>query len=149
MEFSITDFFSKFDQIRSFVRVWSHLLKKSLLENLIFLKWFQICDGYFNSFQGNIYRLGKWRYSPGLTVKLIIKIKRNSPQKRMINSKNSLIFSTKQYSLWKSIEWKYLRSNTMVLDQFVSVTITDQKTVQNYATADYFSGKNSKMLSKW
>ena len=36
----------------------------------------------------------------------------------------------------------------MVLGQFVSVTITDQKTVQNYATADYFSGKNSKMLSK-
>ena len=29
MKFSITDFFSKFDQIRSFLWIWSHLLKKS------------------------------------------------------------------------------------------------------------------------
>ena len=32
MKFSIKDFFIKFDQIRS----WSHLLKKSLMENFIF-----------------------------------------------------------------------------------------------------------------
>ena len=36
MKFSIKDFFSKCDQIRSFLRVWSHLLKKSLIENFIF-----------------------------------------------------------------------------------------------------------------
>ena len=36
MKFSIKDFFSKCDQIRSFRRIWSHLLKKSLMENLIF-----------------------------------------------------------------------------------------------------------------
>ena len=30
MKFSIKDFFSKFDRIRSFVRIWSHLLKKSV-----------------------------------------------------------------------------------------------------------------------
>ena len=29
MKFSINDFFSKFDQICSFLRIWSHLLKKS------------------------------------------------------------------------------------------------------------------------
>ena len=33
---SIKDFFSKCDQIRSFLRIWSHLLKKSLMENFIF-----------------------------------------------------------------------------------------------------------------
>ena len=32
--FSIKDFFSKCDQICSFLRIWSHLLKKSLMENL-------------------------------------------------------------------------------------------------------------------
>ena len=32
MKFSITDFFSKCDQIRSFLWIWSHLLKKSLME---------------------------------------------------------------------------------------------------------------------
>ena len=36
MKFSIKDFFSKCDQIRSLLRIWSHLLKKSLMVNLIF-----------------------------------------------------------------------------------------------------------------
>ena len=37
MKFSIKDFLSKCDQIRGFQRIWSHLLKKSLMENFIFL----------------------------------------------------------------------------------------------------------------
>ena len=36
MKFSIKDFLSKYDQIRSFQHIWSHLLKKSLMENFIF-----------------------------------------------------------------------------------------------------------------
>ena len=36
MKFPIKDFFGKYDQIRSFLRIWSHLLKKSLMENFIF-----------------------------------------------------------------------------------------------------------------
>ena len=36
MKFFIKDFFSKCDKIRSFLRIWSHLLKKSLIENFIF-----------------------------------------------------------------------------------------------------------------
>ena len=36
MKFSIKDFFSKCDQFRTKLRIWSHLLKKSLMENLIF-----------------------------------------------------------------------------------------------------------------
>ena len=39
MKFSIKDFFSKCDQIRSFLRIWSHLLKKFLMENFIFVQW--------------------------------------------------------------------------------------------------------------
>ena len=35
MKFSMKDFFSKFDQIRRKLRVSSHLLKKSLMENFI------------------------------------------------------------------------------------------------------------------
>ena len=34
MKFPINEFFSKWDRIRSFLRIWSHLLKKSLIENL-------------------------------------------------------------------------------------------------------------------
>ena len=36
MKFSIKEFFSKFDQIHSFLQIWLHLLKKSLMENFIF-----------------------------------------------------------------------------------------------------------------
>ena len=36
MTFSIKDFFSKCNQILSFLRIWSRLLKKSLIENFIF-----------------------------------------------------------------------------------------------------------------
>ena len=38
MKFSIKDFFSKCDQIHSFMRIWSHLLKKSLIESFIFVQ---------------------------------------------------------------------------------------------------------------
>ena len=38
MKFPIKDFFSKCDQICSFLRIWSHLLKKSLMEDFIFFK---------------------------------------------------------------------------------------------------------------
>ena len=37
LKFSIKDLFSKCDQICSFLRIWSHLLKKSLMENFILL----------------------------------------------------------------------------------------------------------------
>ena len=45
MKFSIKDFFSKCDQIRSFLRILSHLLKKSLMENFIFCV--HIAKAYF------------------------------------------------------------------------------------------------------
>ena len=35
MKFSIKEFFSKCDQIRSFLLIWSHLLKKSLMETFV------------------------------------------------------------------------------------------------------------------
>ena len=35
-EFSTKDFFSKCNQIFSFLRIWSHLLKKSLMGNFNF-----------------------------------------------------------------------------------------------------------------
>ena len=36
MKFFIKDFFSKCDQIRSFLWIWSHLLKKSLMKSFMF-----------------------------------------------------------------------------------------------------------------
>ena len=43
MKFSIKDFFSKCDQSRSFLRIWSHLLKKSLMKTSF------LCSEMFNS----------------------------------------------------------------------------------------------------
>ena len=36
MKFFMKDFFRKYDQIYIFLRIWSHLLKKSLMGNFIF-----------------------------------------------------------------------------------------------------------------
>ena len=36
VKFSINDFFRKYDQIESFLWIWSCLLKKALMENFIF-----------------------------------------------------------------------------------------------------------------
>ena len=36
VKFSMKDFFRKLNQIRSFLRIWSHLLEISLMENFIF-----------------------------------------------------------------------------------------------------------------
>ena len=43
-KFSIKDFFSKCNQIRSLLRIWSHLQKKFLLENFIFcaVQWHEM-----------------------------------------------------------------------------------------------------------
>ena len=41
-KFSIKDFFSKCDHVRSFLRIWSHLLKKSLTENFFFFFFFTV-----------------------------------------------------------------------------------------------------------
>ena len=45
MKFSIKDFFSKCDQIRRKLWIWSHLPKKSLMENFIFcaVTYYKIC----------------------------------------------------------------------------------------------------------
>ena len=58
MKFFIKDFFSKYDQIRRKPRIWSYLLKKSLMENFIFLcsEWTNeiVLSGYskiFTSFK--------------------------------------------------------------------------------------------------
>ena len=38
MKFPIKDFFSKCDQTLKQLRIWSHLLKKYLVKNLIFVQ---------------------------------------------------------------------------------------------------------------
>ena len=50
MKFRNEDFFSKCDQIRSFQRIWSHLLKKPLME-LHFLCNYKKCSDHTQTMQ--------------------------------------------------------------------------------------------------
>ena len=55
VKFSIKDFFSKCEQICNFLRIWSHLLKKSLTENFFFCaEWSLSKRENISSFQSNI-----------------------------------------------------------------------------------------------
>ena len=42
MKFSIKDFYSKYDRIRRKLRIWSHLLQKSLMENIFCAVYFEV-----------------------------------------------------------------------------------------------------------
>ena len=52
MKFSIKDFSSKCDQIRRKLQIWSHLLKKSLMENFFFScsVWIKKCFSFLIHF---------------------------------------------------------------------------------------------------
>ena len=43
MKFFIKDFFNKYNEIRSFLRIWSHLQNKSLMEKFIFVERLKDC----------------------------------------------------------------------------------------------------------
>ena len=68
MKFLIKNVFSKFDQIHRKLRIWSHLLKKSLMENFIFYAVIFACamSSYFIK--------GLWNVSP-FKISIIIEKK--------------------------------------------------------------------------
>ena len=87
MKFSIKDFFSKYDQIRNFLRIWSHLLKKSIISNLIFcavdttmsklLEWWVdsstllILRTHWRVIFGKVIRCSTLRLWVGLTISIL------------------------------------------------------------------------------
>ena len=70
MKFSIKDFFSKFDQIRRKLRIWSDLLKKSLMENYIFL------GSSFLQVEEEYEVISKKNQSPKCTTKKFTKLRK-------------------------------------------------------------------------
>ena len=65
MNFSIKEFFSKGDQI---LQIWSHLLKKSLIENFIFCVVIRIIITIFNV------NIKKGKYVNIFTIFLLISV---------------------------------------------------------------------------
>ena len=55
MKFSSKNFFSKCDQFHRFLCIWSNLLKKSLMENFIFVQW--LFRHYFVIIYTSLFRL--------------------------------------------------------------------------------------------
>ena len=55
-KFSIKEFFSKCDQICRKLRIWSHLLKKSLMKNFIFCVVYKNRKSYYKN--GGSYKKG-------------------------------------------------------------------------------------------
>ena len=79
MKFPIKDILSKCDQIRSFLRIWSYLFKKSLMENFIFCtvlasKFKNISYFIWGHFKENLKPI------PGTFEDIIQNIYRNLPQ---------------------------------------------------------------------
>ena len=58
MKFSIKDFFSKCVQIHRKMRLWSHLLNKSLMENFIFCAM-SLISSYINYLNNILYKYSK------------------------------------------------------------------------------------------
>ena len=54
MKFYSKGLFSKCDQMRSFLRIWSHLLKKSLMEKFLFCA---VTDAYLGPYQTSVMKL--------------------------------------------------------------------------------------------
>ena len=74
MKFFIKDFSGKCDQIRPFLRIWSHLLKRSLMESLIFcvVKCSKIPNTLKISLKSAYSVLNTGRYQPKKTLYLYI-----------------------------------------------------------------------------
>ena len=71
MKSSIKDFFSKCDQIRRFLRIWSHLLEKSLIESFIFY----VVKCQHNASIHNVFKLKSKIFA--MIVKIVIMLKTN------------------------------------------------------------------------
>ena len=88
MKFSVKDFFSKCDHICSFLRIWSHLLNKSLIENFILwaVNCLQILYNNSQKSQENIYvgpflnKVQKQLFTDVLKKQLFLKISQISQE---------------------------------------------------------------------
>ena len=92
MKFSVKDCFRRCGQIWSFLRIWSHLPKKSLMENLIFCAVINALIFVLNLLKVN---------------KLIIKTSDNIIWRRIINEKTLIVFTARKTSKYGDFSGPY------------------------------------------
>ena len=129
MKFSIKDLFSKCDQIRSFLRIWSHLLSKSLMENFIFGQWNDL-TGHTENFKMKLYYLYYFQERLSLWYNIILKLL--SPflyvSSEIINSQNDLFFKEQSWSRM-ILYFMFYIINQSVYDHSTSLTEIKSKHV--------------------
>ena len=92
MKFSITDFFSKFDQILRKLRSWSHLLRKLVMENYFcavssgIILWWEISKNW------------SFRYPSVIKLLEIIYLKGSS-------LKWEAVFCNNRYNITNALQW--------------------------------------------
>ena len=94
MKFSSKDFFSKRDQIRNFLRIWSHLLKKSLMENFIFCAVYRAFPliGLYNNIEKTTFQISRGGSRTAATSKVeLFAIIANGFQLLPIITKSSIL----------------------------------------------------------
>ena len=92
MKFSIKDFFSKCDQVRRKLQIWSHLLEKSLMENFIFcavpttLSFFNFLSFFWRQIQtrANLTKCSLREKCPNMEL-FLVRIRENTDQKLLRN----------------------------------------------------------------
>ena len=116
MKFSIKDFFSKCDQIRSKLPIWSYLLKESLMENFIFCA-LAICRKQKGESKGKcIFKLLFSKKSDWGIVYLLKKLILDPEQKQKFSIKD---FYSKCHQIRKKMWiWSYLLKASLMKNFF-------------------------------
>ena len=101
LKFSIKDFFSKCYQSRSFLWIWSHLLKKSFMENFIF------CAVLHSVIGTHCKRMFEWILSRFTSMKIFFKLNFSRVSLRFHHFSSLIIFyffnlDEKRFICWSS-----------------------------------------------
>ena len=106
LKFPIKDSFSKCDQIRRKLGIWSHLLKKSLMENFIFCAVFE--TDYWDTLQ-LMSRLVHWM---------------KSSNEDEIKSSKNIETSQKKMRMWESIVTvSYVKAMFFMWSTFIKINL--------------------------
>ena len=123
MKFSTKDFFSKCDQIRRLLWVWSHLLKKSLVENFIFCEVESSMTVRFPATARKY--LKSFRFKSLLTTKVT-----DHPA-------GIYLLVQGQQRKHRNNRWNMIRVNSKGTKSWQTVLVTSQK--MKFSTKDFFS----------
>ena len=143
MKFSITNFLNRFDQIRSFLQVWSHLLEKCVKENFLY----SFCGVLGDSEERCSYKIALRVFLKKLFVS-ILKLSRNFTtchQLNIIRQRGLLWLNLLKFILMKILKSRNpFRGNLYIKSYFLEFEDYLLKILQNS-----YSYANSTIFGIW